>query len=231
MPFKHNSASRCRKPTSHTRWVARLAATACFLGPAPLAAQEIAISYSIDITSNYLAKGFTQTEDRPAIQPYIEFAYGSVYLSLFASNARFGGVNDTEYDVGVGVRPSVGKLDLDIGFVQYFYRVDKADYGEAYVYANYDFSDDGHVGLKVWHEVYADYTTVYLHGGIGGLPWDMVLSGGVGSDFGSRDLSEDAVYADIGLTKGITDFAAIDLRAIHSAIEGGRILATLSFFF
>ncbi|MCA0869879.1 TorF family putative porin [Seohaeicola saemankumensis] len=196
----------------------------------PAMSQEIDISYGVDFTSNYISKGFTQTEDRPAVQPYVVFGFGDAYLEFWASNARFGGVSDIEFDVAIGYAPQIGNWDLDIGFVQYFYRDDKTDYGEFYLGATYNINDDAEIGLKYWREVYFDYNTFYLSGAYSGLPWDLTLSGGIGSDFGSRNLAEDAVYADVGLTKEFNDNIAFDLRVNHSEIEDTRLLATLSFY-
>lgn len=33
-------------------------------------ADDLSVSYGVDLTSNYISKGSTQTQDRPAIQPY-----------------------------------------------------------------------------------------------------------------------------------------------------------------
>ncbi len=193
-------------------------------------AQELDINYGVDFTTNYISKGFTQSDDDPAVQPYVEFSYGSVYLELWASNASFGGDKDIEYDVGVGYRPELGDLELDIGFVQYFYRDDKTNYGEAYAFGNYDLTDQTSLGFKYYREVYADQDWLYLQASQAGLPWDLTISGGVGTDFGSRNLSETAVSSDIGLTKDFGDHTAFDVRAHYNTDEGARLLATLSFF-
>ncbi len=193
-------------------------------------AEDIELSYGVDITTNYLSKGFTQTDDGPAIQPYVELAYGPAYLEFWGSNASFGGVNDIEFDVGIGFRPDIGIVDLDVGFVQYFYLEDKTNYGEAYLKLGYGVSDTGEIEFGYWREVYHNYNTFYLSGSVSDLPWGLTLSGGVGSDFGSRNLAKDAVYADIGLSKDINDNIAFDLRGNYSAIEGNVLTATLSFF-
>ncbi|MFC3615133.1 TorF family putative porin [Lutimaribacter marinistellae] len=213
-----------------------VSASSCFVKIIPLIiaspamSQQIDISYGVDFTSNYISKGFTQTEDRPAVQPYIEFGFGDAYLELWASNARFGGASDIEFDVAVGYAPQIGDWSLDIGFVQYFYRDDGSDYGEFYLGAKYNINENSEIGLKYWREVYFDYDTLYLSGAYKGLPWDLSLSGGIGSDFGSRNLAEDAFYADVGLTKEFNDHVAFDLRVNHSAIEDTRLIATLSFY-
>jgi hypothetical protein len=58
----------------------------------------------------------------------------------------------------------------------------------------------------------------------------LTLSGGVGTDFGTSDFSEDSVAADIGVSRDFGDHASFDLRANYSSIEGNRLIASLSFF-
>lgn len=193
-------------------------------------ADDIAFSFGSDVTSNYLSKGFTQTDDKAALQVWVEASFGLGYVGFFASNTSFGGVKDIEYDLSFGVRPTLGDVDLDIGYAQYFYRDDKTDYGEFYIKGTYDISDRSYVGFKYYREVFFDYDTFYVEGGFSDLGWGLALSGGIGSDFGTRGLPKDAVYADIGLSKELSDNAAFDLRAHYSASEGNRLVATLSFY-
>jgi hypothetical protein len=95
--------------------------------PAPEAeGQRVQFSYGVGLTTNYISKGLTQTDNQPAIQPYLELGYGIGYLGFWASNASFGGVNDNELDVSIGARPEFGKWSFDLGFVQYFYQKDDA---------------------------------------------------------------------------------------------------------
>lgn len=192
--------------------------------------RQLQFSYGVGLTTNYISKGLTQTDDEPAIQPYLEMGYGIGYIGLWASNASFGGVYDNELDVSIGARPQFGKLALDVGFVQYFYQKDDADYGEAYLFGKYALSDETTLKFQYYHEVYANKDWLYLGAGYSGLPWGLTVSGGVGTDFGTSDFSEDSVAADIGLSKDLGDHATFDLRANYSSIEGDRLIASLSFF-
>lgn len=220
--------STSSKFTSSVFWIATCALAVSTATEA--CAQDVELSYGVDITTNYLAKGFTQTDDGPALQGWAEVGFGLAYFGLFTSNASFGGPSDVELDVGFGFRPSFGQLDLDFGYVQYLYRDDKTDYGEAFLFATYNFSDTSFARLKYYREVFFDYDTVYIEGGTSDIGWGLSLSAGIGSDFGTRGLSQDAVYADIGLTKELSDNAAFDLRAHYSAFEGNRLVATVSFY-
>lgn len=202
---------------------------ACATLASSVKAENVTLSYGADVVTNYVAKGFTQTDNDPALQAYGELGFGKAYLSFFTSNASFGGPTDIEYDLGIGFRQKLGNVHLDFGYVQYLYRDDKTDYGEAYFKGSYTFTDQTHIGFRYYRQIFADYDTLYLEGAYSGLPWGLALSGGIGSDFGSRNLNQDAVYADLGISKALSDNASLDFRAHYSAIEGSRLIATISF--
>lgn len=193
-------------------------------------AQELSFSYGVDFTSNYISKGSTQSEDRAAVQPYIEAAYGLFYGGLWASNARFGGATDIEYDVYAGVTPSWNNVDFDIGFARYFYRDDNTNYGEAYIKTDWAASDRVTLGLDYYREVYADQDWLYLNAELAELPWDLNLSGGVGTDLGSYDLSSDKYAMDIGLSRDLNANASADLRVYGSNHDDEKIVFTVSFY-
>ncbi|MCE8007787.1 TorF family putative porin [Aestuariivita sp.] len=212
--------------------LATLGALAVILGsPAQQAqANEVSFGYGVDITSNYISKGSTQTGDRPAIQPYVELYYGLFYAGVWASNVRFDGVTDLEVDLYAGITPSWGAVDFDIGFAQYFYRDDSTDYGEAYVKADLAVTDRLSLGLDYYREVYFDENWVYLNAAYSGLPGDLTISGGFGSDLGSRNLASDKNVFDIGLSRDLTDHSAIDVRAYGGNLDEEVVVLTLSFF-
>lgn len=86
------------------------------------------------------------------------------------------------------------------------------------------------LGLDYYREVYADQDWLYANFEIAELPWSLSLSGGVGTDFGSRDLGSDKYAMDIGLSRGITDYSAVDLRVYGGNYDDEVIVLTLSFF-
>jgi uncharacterized protein (TIGR02001 family) len=193
-------------------------------------AEELTFSYGVDITSNYISKGSTQTEDRAAVQPYLEASYGLFYAGLWASNARFGGANDIEYDVYAGFTPTWGSVDLDVGFARYFYRDDNTNYGEAYIKADMAATDRVTLGLDYYREVYADQNWLYLNAELADLPWGLTLSGGIGTDLGSRDLGSDKHAIDIGFSRDLSDHSSVDLRAYGGNYDDELVVLTVSFF-
>lgn len=194
-------------------------------------AGEVELSYGVDITTNYLSKGLTNSDNKAAIQPWAEVGMNGFYMAAWASNASFDDVKDVELDVGVGYRHSFGKLDMDIGYTQYFYRDDDADYGEAHVFGTYNFTEQFAGGVEYYREVYADQDWLYVHASYSGLPADLTLSGGIGTDFGSQGYEEDLMAYDLGLTKELNDYSAFDVRVTHSSIEDTSVGATISFYY
>jgi hypothetical protein len=191
-------------------------------------AQDWSLGFSADLTSNYIAKGQTQTDDNPALQLGIVVGYGGGYLGLWTSNVAFDGDKDTELDVTLGYGWDYQSLTFDVGFAQYLYWDDDEDYGEAFVLVGYDVPNALWLGAEYYREVYSD--TDWFYGGFqyAGLPWNLALSGGAGSDFGTKDLDETLVEADLGVTWGFHDNAALDLRANYSSVEDTRGIVTLS---
>jgi len=194
------------------------------------AQSEVELSYGVDFVTNYLSKGLTNTDDKAAVQPYLDIALNGFYLFFWGSNASFGGVTDIELDVGVGYYGEVGDFGFDIGAAQYLYRDDKTDYGEAWLKLDYASSDRFSIHGEYLREFYADENWYYVSAAYGGLPYNMTLSGGTGSDFGSRNAGKDVVSADFGASFDLNDFSAFDIRAHYSSIEDERVVATMSFF-
>jgi uncharacterized protein (TIGR02001 family) len=100
-------------------------ALAAFTGTAsPAKATEGDWAYSLTITlvSDYMFRGISFTEEKPAFQPYLEFTKGMFYVGFWASNIdAFEVYGPGELDVYVGVRPTTGPVNWDIGVLYYLY--------------------------------------------------------------------------------------------------------------
>jgi uncharacterized protein (TIGR02001 family) len=102
-------------------------------------------SSAVALTSNYMSRGITQTDNDPAIQGSIEYGIEtgllgtSAYLRGFGSNAKLRGDTDTstvELDALFGIRGDIGDTGLswDLGGAYYSYpgtrSADHFDYWE-----------------------------------------------------------------------------------------------------
>lgn len=104
--------------------LAAAAATVALAGAA--SAQELTASYNIGLTSDYVFRGVSQTQEDPAIQGGIDLSYGIGYAGVWASNVDFGSDDPTaEIDFYAGIKPTVGDTSFDLGVLYYGYVDDK----------------------------------------------------------------------------------------------------------
>lgn len=100
----------------------------------------------LDLTSNYVFRGVTQTADKAALQATYELSQSKDtgwYAGLFASNVTRG----LEADVYGGLRAAFGRSNaflIDVGAIEYMYTD-----------SSYDFSHEFYAGLS-----YLDYTYI-----------------------------------------------------------------------
>lgn len=88
-------------------------------------AQEVNWSWGVDVTSNYVFAGVTQSDDGPAIQPWFEVESHGVYFSFWASTVDLG-PDEWELDYYLGYRSTTKfDLDWDIALASYNYNSSK----------------------------------------------------------------------------------------------------------
>lgn len=82
------------------------------------------LTANVGVTTNYVFRGFTQTDDGPAIQGGIDYTHSSgFYAGLWGSNVDFPGLGsgleaDLYAGYGFNINPD---LKLDVGFITYQY--------------------------------------------------------------------------------------------------------------
>lgn len=104
--------------------LAAAAATVALAGAA--SAQELKASYNLGITSDYVFRGVSQTQEDPAIQGGVDLSLGIGYAGVWASNVDFGADDPTaEIDFYAGIKPTVGDTSFDLGVLYYGYVDDK----------------------------------------------------------------------------------------------------------
>lgn len=121
--------------------------------PGVVMAEDSPFSGNISLTSNYLFRGVSQTQNGPALQGGFDYAHSSgFYVGTWASNVAWvkeGGFKDDssmEIDLYAGYSGSVtDDLGYDVGVITYYYPGDKVpgvrtpDTTEAYVSASWKF--------------------------------------------------------------------------------------------
>lgn len=178
------------------------------------------LSANVAMSSNYLWRGVTQTDDAAAISGGIDYAHNSgFYVGTWASNVDFGDDTSAELDMYLGFGGDLGQgFGYDVGYIYYAYpdsaQTDSSneyDFGEIYgslsysyfsVSANYGVNtDDGaklydgalYISADAEFEV-ADGLTLGLHVG----------------DYSFDNDSNDYTDYGISLSKGGFTFALSD---------------------
>lgn len=95
---------------------------------------KISLSGSARLTSNYLFRGRTQSNDKPAAQVSFELEFSGFYTGLWSSNVDFGTPATIETDYYAGYIFSGDVVETDIGIVYYDYPGEREiGYYESYV--------------------------------------------------------------------------------------------------
>lgn len=95
---------------------------------APVAERERpSCSANVALTTDYVFRGYSQTEEGPAIQGGFDCDYRMFYAGVWASNLDFGGdglendVANIEIDVYAGIKHKFGGVEADLGVIYYAY--------------------------------------------------------------------------------------------------------------
>lgn len=90
------------------------------LGGAAMA-QDITVTGNVGITSDYVFRGISQTNEDPAIQGGVDLTAGLFYAGAWASNVDFGDSTDAEVDLYAGVKPQFAGFNFDVAAIYYGY--------------------------------------------------------------------------------------------------------------
>ena len=190
------------------------------------------LSYGVAITSNYISKGTTQSDDNPALQGYVEGSYGMFYGGVWSSTVDFGddpdyGNDNVEVDLFAGARRDFGDVSADLGYYRYYYDDSGDCCGEWILALGYPMADIGAVGAEYRYDPQTHNQWGTLSAAVGFLTaWE--VGGEISTDFGSWDLGFDKVVFDLGVTRALADFAAVDLRYYTSNDDPDHLVLTIS---
>jgi uncharacterized protein (TIGR02001 family) len=98
---------------------------------APALATAGDVSYNVGVTSDYVWRGMSQTDSKPALQAGVDATAGLWYFGGWASNVDKDTLgSNLEYDLYAGIKPVAGPVTFDIGVISYNYQ-NLADYLDA----------------------------------------------------------------------------------------------------
>lgn len=212
--------------------VATLAGTA--------SAQDAQVAFNLVGTSDYVFRGFSQTNEDPALQGGIDVTIGSAYLGAWASNVDFGDDTDAEIDLYGGYRWEAAGVAWDVGVVGYFYAPgDDTDYD----YIELKAAGSRAIGpVTVGAVVFfspdffgVDDEATYLEGNAAFTPADKwTVSGALGRQWLST--SDDYTTWNAGVAYAFTDNLALDVRyhdtdVDNLGIASDRVVGTVKVLF
>jgi uncharacterized protein (TIGR02001 family) len=128
----------CKAYMQRHMFALTLAALVAGAGPLPAAADEPAdgqkpfeFSANVGIATDYRFRGFTQTQEHPAVQGGVDLTFGSFYVGFWSSNVDFGRTQDSsgrfheqadfELDVYGGIKRKLGPIEWNLGIIGYLY--------------------------------------------------------------------------------------------------------------
>ena len=205
----------------------------------PAYAQEGEWSANFAVTSDYMFRGFSQSNSDLSLNGGFDYENGNFYAGTWFASIDFEDDSDAnvEWDIYAGYAPSYGGFDFDIGFIYYAYPdadVDpQFDFFEVYGGVSTEVAENLSVGLNlaVSPEFFGETgTAVWLEGSAEYAINDaFAISAGVGQQ--SIDEGDDYVATNIGGTfsGGGFDF---DVRYhdtdVDTELSDGRVVFTLS---
>jgi uncharacterized protein (TIGR02001 family) len=148
-------------------------------------------AFGAALTTDYVSRGITNSDSRPAIQGYVEPSFGPLYANVWSSNVDYGDdeFEGAEIDTAIGFRPEFGPWSVNVGYVHYFYSPADVspDYGELFAKADYNFQDLFTIGARLFFAPdfnQSGKTATFIAGGVKvPLPHDFAVYGGIGYQF------------------------------------------------
>jgi len=193
-------------------------------------------SASVALASDYVWRGYSQTEEEAAISGSFDYSHSSgLYAGTWASNVDFGDDASAEIDIYIGFGNDIGDtgLSYDVGVLRYLYDGEDYDWNEYYGSVSFmSFT----AGVAYSGDVYGtDETGVYYSLGFDyDLPIDVALSAGIG--YYNYDATKNHTDYHMGLSKDMIGFGfdvsyfGMDSNAedTYGDLADGRIVFTIS---
>lgn len=193
------------------------------------------LTWNLSVTSDYVFRGITQTDFKPAVQGGLDYAFGDsgFYAGVWASNVDFADPDgpDIELDTYVGYSTDLGDdWNVDFSVVHYAYS------GERNAYGNLDYNEffarTTYREMLTFTLAYAndyanlDYSSLYFSvAGSYDLGNDFSLNAGVGH---SKFSGGNGSYSDwnIGVSRQFGPVNAA-INYYDTSISGGRTSDTI----
>ncbi len=179
------------------------------------AGNQLELSATTALTTDYVFRGISQTNQKPAIQGSLDAAYGIFYVGAWASNVDLVDNNSIEIDWYGGIAPTLFGIDWDFGVLWYTYPgANGLDLVEIKTGGSYAFTDNFSLGVTNYAETDGNYNVLEVGGEYSFNTifnfFDPSVSGLAG--FFWSDRGGDYTFWNVGLTLGFLENWAADVR-------------------
>lgn len=98
-------------------------ASAAMVGAAAAEDRQFSWSVTLGGTSDYIFRGLSLNNEKPAAQGSVDIGYGIFYAGAWASNVGINGdiYSPMELDLYAGIKPVLGQFTFDFGIIGYTY--------------------------------------------------------------------------------------------------------------
>jgi uncharacterized protein (TIGR02001 family) len=200
-------------------------AAALLTAPAASAQDGPEVSWNVGVVSDYVFRGFSQTDEDPALQGGVDAAAGGIYGGIWASTVDFGDSTDVEVDFYGGYRSEIGGFNVDVGGIAYIYV--NAPALSDYTYVEFKAAGSRAIGpVTLGAAVYwspdffgIDEKATYVEGTAAFTPaekWS--VSAAIGHQ--ALDVSDDYTTWNAGVGYAVTDNIAVDMRYYDTDVDG-----------
>lgn len=182
------------------------------------------LSANVGVTSNYVWRGVSQTNDQAAISGGIDYAAESgFYVGTWASNVDFGDDTSAEVDFYAGYGFEAGDIAFDVGYIFYgFPGCGECDASEVYASASWE-------ALTVGAYVTADSEAGASFGDANYIYADLAfeVSEGLalGFHYGIADSDGGSSVSDYGISLSKNDFTLSVTDVDDNAVEPNLLVA------
>lgn len=171
-------------------------------------AQDWSWSYGVDMTSDYIWAGQSQTDGDFAIQPWVTVENNGFYLSFWASNVDFGDDDNWELDLFAGYYGDINdNLSYDVGLARYAY--DSSYYANSEVYGSMTYAFDNSIALTgyVAYDWENENSQYYVK-----AAYDITDKWNVSARYGQAESADTDYYWDAGVGYAFNEMVSADVR-------------------
>jgi len=208
--------------------VAALLATTGVVSSA--SASDVEVSANMALTSHYVWRGMSQSDNLPAVQGGVDLGYKGAYIGVWGSNVDFDNTEtSTEFDIYAGYAGEIDKFSYDVGVIQFMYPgdTDNLNFAEAYLGLGYDFdvlsvSAQYSLGIDADAPGVSDFGDAWEVGVSVPLPMDVTLDGTYGNYEDDAKSYGDYYSVSVSKTFGKFDVSLAYTGMDYDSSTGGR---------